>query len=97
MHLERAKNQLTVSRVRAAERTYATMEQAVEELFASGTVTPMAEAMAMIDDIGADEVRAVFERMLAHPPALALTGKGASARTARRLAACLAAGAHPPH
>ena len=97
VHLERAKNQLTVSRVRAAERTYATMEQAVEELFASGTVTPMAEAMAMIDDIGADEVRAVFERMLAHPPALALTGKGASARTARRLAACLAAGAHPPH
>jgi predicted Zn-dependent peptidase len=97
VHLERAKNQLTVSRVRAAERTYATMEQAVEELFASGTVTPMAEAMAMVDDIGAEEVRAVFERMLAHPPALALTGKCASARTARRLAACLTAGAHPPH
>ena len=97
VHLERAKNQLTVSRVRAAERTYATMEQAVEELFASGTVTPMAEAMAMIDDIGAEEVRAVFERMLAHPPALALTGKGASVRTARRLAACLAADAQPPH
>jgi hypothetical protein len=67
------------------------MEQAVEELFASGTVTPMAEAMAMIDDIGADEVRAVFERMLANPPALALTGKGASLRTARQLAARLAA------
>jgi len=91
LHLERAKNQLIVSRVRAGERTYATMEQAVEELFASGTVTPMAEAMAMIDDIGADEVRAVFERMLANPPALALTGKGASLRTARQLAARLAA------
>ncbi len=91
VHLERAKNQLTVSWVRAAERTYATMEQAIEELFASGTATPMAEAMAMIDDIRAEEVRAVFERMLAHPPALAMTGKGASARTARRLAACLAA------
>jgi predicted Zn-dependent peptidase len=36
VHLERAKNQLTVSRVRAEERTYATMERAVEELFASG-------------------------------------------------------------
>jgi hypothetical protein len=38
-------------------------------------------------------VRAVFERMLANPPALAITGKGASARSARRLAASLAAGA----
>jgi len=87
VHLERAKNQLTVSRVCAAERTYATMEQAVEELFASGTVTPMAEAIAMIDGIGAEEVRAVFERMLANAPALAITGKGAIARSARRLAA----------
>lgn len=93
VHLERAKNQLTVSRVRAAERTYATMEQAVEELFASGTVTPMSEAIAMIEDISADEVRAVFERMLDNPPALAITGKGVSARTAQRLAACLLAGA----
>ena len=82
-----------MSRVRAAERTYATMEHAVEELFASETsVTPMAEAIAMIDDIRAEEVRAVFERMLANPPALAITGKGASARTARQLAAGLVAG-----
>jgi predicted Zn-dependent peptidase len=92
VHLERAKNQLAVSRVRAGERTYATMEQGVEELFASATVTPMAEAMAMIDDIRAEEVRAVFERMLANPPALAITGKGASARAARQLAAALARG-----
>lgn len=90
VHLERAKNQLTVSRVRAGERTYATMEQAVEELFASGTVTPMADAMAIIEDIGADEVRAVFEQMLANPPALAITGKGASARTVRQLKVRLA-------
>lgn len=89
VHLERAKNQLTVSRVRAAERTYATMEQAVEELFASGTVTPMAEAMALIEDIGAQEVQAVFQRMLASPPALAIAGKGAGARTAKQLAARL--------
>ena len=89
LHLERAKNQLTVSRVRAGERTYATMEQAVEEVFASGAVTPMAEAIAMIDDIGAEEVREVFERMLVNPPALAITGKGVSARNARSLAARL--------
>jgi predicted Zn-dependent peptidase len=92
VHLERAKNQLTMSRVRAAERPYATMEQAVEALFASGSVTPMADTLAMIDGIGADDVRQVFERMLAHPAALAITGKGASVRTARRLASCLADG-----
>lgn len=91
VHLERAKNQLTVSRVRASERTFETMEQAVEEIFASGSVTPMTDTIAMIDSIGAEEVRAVFERMLAHPPALAITGKGVSAKTARQLAACLAA------
>ncbi|WP_326536011.1 M16 family metallopeptidase [Pseudorhodoferax sp.] len=91
VHLERAKNQLAVARVRTAERTYATMEQAVEELLASGTVLPMAEALATIEDIGADEVRAVFERMLAHAPALAITGKGASVRSARQLVARLSA------
>ncbi|QHI96795.1 insulinase family protein [Xylophilus rhododendri] len=91
VQLERARNQLTVSRVRAAERSYATMEQAVEELFASGAVTPMARTLALIEDIGAEEVREVFVRMLAHPPALAMTGKGASAKAARRLAASLAA------
>ncbi len=85
VHLERAKNQLTVARVRAGERTYSTMEQAVEELFASGTATPMGEAMAMIDDIGAEEVRMVFERMTRHRPALAIAGKGVSARTVRQL------------
>ncbi|MBS0343662.1 MAG: insulinase family protein [Proteobacteria bacterium] len=91
VHLERAKNQLIVSRVRAGERTYAAMEQAVEELFASATVTPMADAIAAIEDISAQEVQAVFERMLAHRPALAIAGKSASARTARQLAARLVA------
>lgn len=89
VHLERARNQLTVSRVRAGERTYAAMEQAVEKVFASGTVAPMAEAIAMIEDISAQEVRDVFGRMLASPPALAIAGKGASARTAKQLAARL--------
>ncbi|RZL53091.1 MAG: insulinase family protein [Variovorax sp.] len=89
VHLERAKNQLTVARVRAGERTYATMEQAVEELFASGSVTPMDEAIAMIESIGAEEVRAVFERMLERPAALAITGRGAGAKAAKRLATML--------
>ena len=92
VHLERAKNQLIVSRVRAGERTYAAMEQAVEELFASATVTPMADAISMIESICAAEVQAVFERMLVNAPAVAIAGKGATTRTARQLAARLAAG-----
>lgn len=91
VHLERAKNQLTVSYVRASERPFATMERAVEELWASGSVTPLSETMALIDDIRAEEVRDVFVRMLAHPPALSITGKGVSAKSARHLAGCLAA------
>jgi predicted Zn-dependent peptidase len=91
VHLERAKNQLTVSRVRSAERSYATMERAVEELFARGTVTSLGETIAMIETITAQEVQAVFQRMLQHPPALAITGKAATAKAARQLAARLAA------
>ena len=92
VHLERAKNQLIVSRVRAGERTYAAMEQAVEELFASATVTPVSDAIAAIESIRAAEVQAVFERMLANPPAVAMAGKGAGVRTARQLAARMVAG-----
>jgi predicted Zn-dependent peptidase len=90
VHLERAKNQLAVSRVRSSERSYATMERAVEELFVRGTVTSTDDVIAMIESISADEVRAVFRRMLQHPPALAITGKAASTRAARQLAATLA-------
>jgi predicted Zn-dependent peptidase len=89
VHLERAKNQLTVSRVRSSERTYATMERAVEELFARGEVTTTEETIALIDSISADEVRAVFERMLQHPLALGITGKGASSKLAKQLKATL--------
>ena len=92
VHLERAKNQLTVSHVRARERPFATMERAVEELFANGTLTPLAETIALIDDIDSEEVRDVFVRMLAHPPALSITGKGVSAKSARLLVAALGAG-----
>lgn len=91
VHLERAKNQLAVSRVRSSERTYATMERAVEELFAHGRVTSAKETIAMIETITADEVRAVFERMLKNRPALAITGKAATTKVARQLAATLAA------
>jgi predicted Zn-dependent peptidase len=89
LHLERARNQLAVSRVRSGERTYAVMERAVEELFLRGTVTSTGEAIAIIETISEDEVRQVFQRMLRHPPALAITGKGASTKLARQLARSL--------
>lgn len=91
VHLERAKNQLTVSFVRASERPFAMMERAVDELWASGGVTLLGETTALIDDIRSEEVRDVFARMLAHPPALSITGKGVSAKSARLLAGALAA------
>ena len=91
VHLERAKNQLSVSRVRSSERTYATMERAVEEVFMRGIVTSTRETLAMIETITADEVQAVFERMLQQRPALAITGKAATTRAASQLAATLAA------
>lgn len=91
VHLERAKNQLAVSRVRSSERSYSIMERAVEELFVRGAVTPTAQTLAMIESIRADEVQALFQRMLAYPAALAVTGKGATAKAARQMAQALAA------
>ncbi len=61
----------------------------MEELFAHGTVTPLAETIALIGDIRSEEVREVFARMLAYPPALSITGKGVSAKSAKQLAASL--------
>jgi predicted Zn-dependent peptidase len=91
LHLERARNQLAVSRVRSSERTYAVMERAVEELFLRGSVSSTAETISMIETISEDEVREAFQRMLQHPPALAITGKGASSKSAKQLAGMLAA------
>jgi predicted Zn-dependent peptidase len=89
VHLERAKNQLIVARVRAAERTYETMERAVEDLYVRGTVGSMADAVAVIESLTVDEVRAVFERMLRDPPALAITGKAATGKSAQQRVAVL--------
>jgi predicted Zn-dependent peptidase len=89
VHLERAKNQLIVGRVRAAERTYRTMERAVEELFVRGEVGSVAETVAMVESLTVDDVRAVFGRMLRHLPALAITGKGATAKSAKQRVAVL--------
>ncbi|HVE53896.1 MAG TPA: pitrilysin family protein [Ramlibacter sp.] len=90
VHLERARNQLMVSRVRTLERSYATLERAVEELFVDGAVAAPQDPLAMIDSLRDYEVQAVFESMLARRPALAIAGKNASGKAARQLAATLA-------
>jgi len=91
VHVERARNQLAVSRVRAAERSYAAMERAVDDLFFLGGVTSMAETLRLIEEITPEEVREVFERMLRYPVALAITGKTATAKRAKELAGRVAA------
>jgi predicted Zn-dependent peptidase len=68
VHLERSKNQLTVARVRSAERPYATLERGVEELFMRGTVTSAADDIALIEGITHEEVRSVFEHLVAQRP-----------------------------
>jgi predicted Zn-dependent peptidase len=90
VQLERAKNQVIVARVREAERTYASMERAVDELFLRGATMAPQEAVALVESITEDEVRAVFAQMAATRPALAVTGKGATGKAARELAALLA-------
>jgi predicted Zn-dependent peptidase len=90
VHLERARNQLMVARIRALERSHATLERSVEELFVDGVVAPAGETLAAIQDLREDEVRAVFAGMLEGTPALAITGRNASTRRARELAKVLA-------
>jgi predicted Zn-dependent peptidase len=91
VHLERARNQLLVARVRALEQSYPTLERAVEELYVHGAVTPAPATLSLIEGLSADDVRAVFEAMLQAAPALAITGKAASSKGARQLAATLSA------
>ncbi len=89
VHLERAKNQLTVSRVRASERPFVMMERAVEDIFADGCIVSLEDTIALIGEITSDEVQGVFEQMLTQRPALSITGKGVSAKAARQLLTAL--------
>lgn len=88
--LERARLQLTVRRLRAHERPYRRLEDAVLDLFALGRLRSAAEWRAGIHGVGAEDVRAGFERMQAAGIALALVGslpRAASQRVREMLAA----------
>ena len=59
------------------------LEDAALDLFVLGRVRSRAELLARVDAVRGEDVRAVFARMLAAPPALAIAGrmkKGASER-----------------
>ena len=89
--LARAKNQLSVSLVRTAERPFRLLQRCVEQLWAAGTLFDANEAVAIVHATGAERVRQAFEDMLAHPAATVLVGAGATARHARDIQARLVA------
>jgi predicted Zn-dependent peptidase len=87
--LARAKNQLSVALVRTGERPFRLSQRWVEQLWASGSVFDVHQAIAMVQDIEAATVRQAFEEMLAYPAATVLVGSGATARHAREVQAQL--------
>jgi predicted Zn-dependent peptidase len=81
--LARAKRQIAVRTLRAQERPSRRLEDAALDLFVHGRVRSRDELLARVESVRSDDVRAVFARMVAAPPALAIAGrvkKGASER-----------------
>ena len=73
--LERARNQVSVRLLRARERPLRRLEDAAQDLFALGRVRSRAETLEAVQAVGADDVRAAFERMLDVRPAVAIAGR----------------------
>lgn len=73
--LERAHNQLLVRRLRALEEPARRLEAAALDLFIHGRVRSLAEWRAGIAAVDGERVRALFARMLAAGPAVAVSGK----------------------
>lgn len=75
LHLERARNQIAVRRLQTWERPSRRLEDAVLDLFAFGRVRPRTERRAALEAVSRDEVRQVFEAILAGPVAVGAAGK----------------------
>jgi predicted Zn-dependent peptidase len=73
--LERARNQIAVRTLRAHEKPFRRLEDAAQDLYVHGSVRSRAELMERVQALGAQDVRAAFERMLAAGPAVAIAGK----------------------
>jgi predicted Zn-dependent peptidase len=75
VHLERARNQLAVRDLDVLERPFRLLEEAAQDLFVRGELRTRAEWLQRIEAVTADEVRAVFQRMLAAGASVAVAGK----------------------
>jgi predicted Zn-dependent peptidase len=73
--LERARNQIRVRRLQARERPGRQLEDAALDLFALGRIRPPDELAAQVAGVTTRQVRAVFERMLAAGPTVAMAGR----------------------
>ncbi len=73
--LERARNQIAVRQLRSEEQPFRRLEEAAQDLFVHGRLRPREEIVAHIEAVSAEQVRVVFERMLAARPTVALAGK----------------------
>lgn len=73
--LERARNQLLVRRLQAAERPQRLLEAAVLDWLSLGRVRPFDEDVARLHALGVNEVRDTFARLLAPGATVAVTGR----------------------
>lgn len=73
--LERARNQITVRRLRLLERPSRRLEQAAIELLVLGRLRPQAQWQQRLAAVSADELRGEFARMLACTASVAVTGQ----------------------
>lgn len=72
--VERARNQIRVRVACEHEMPAERLERAALDLFAHGRVVAFDERMDRIAQVGPDDVREAFARMLAAPPAVAVAG-----------------------
>jgi len=93
--LERARNQIAVRQLRTLERPARRLEEAALDLFALGRLRPAPERLARAEAVSAQQVRALFERMLAAGSSMALAGAVGRGLT-QRVAALMTPGPSGP-
>ncbi|HEY4069227.1 MAG TPA: pitrilysin family protein [Burkholderiaceae bacterium] len=88
--LERARNQLAVRTLRALEQPSRRLEAAAQDLFTFGRLRDPRTGLAALQAVTAEDVRAVFSRMLDSVAAIAMAGS-VPARARERAAALFGA------
>lgn len=88
--LARARNQLTVRLLRAQEQPARRMEAAAQDLFTFGQLRDAQHGLAQLQAVTAEQVRAVFVRLLAGRPAAVALAGSVPARVRERAAALFA-------